>query len=129
MFASAGAFSSDKKFIHGDAEGAIKWIEGEVEAFDEVLNGRGDFCACVGARGAVSLLKKVGCEHAKSLIQSEFKVSAIDVKDPSAEVVALGENFIPTSDLLAGGKWRMKLSNIVRERFLLNAKSCPSIFL
>jgi hypothetical protein len=89
MFASVGAFCSDKKFIRGDTEGAIKWIEGEVEAFDEVLSGRGDFCACVGPRGAVLLLEKVGCEHVKSTIQSKFKVSTIHMKDPSAKVVAL----------------------------------------
>jgi hypothetical protein len=59
MFASVGTFSSDEKFICDDIEGAIKWIEGEVEAFDEVLTGREDFCAYMGARGAVSLLEKV----------------------------------------------------------------------
>jgi hypothetical protein len=46
----------------------IKWIEGEIEAFDEVLIGRGDFCACVGAQGVASLLEKAGCEHAKVVI-------------------------------------------------------------
>lgn len=56
MFAGIGAFSSDQKLVRGDAEGAVRWIEDEVEAFDEVLTGRGDFCACMGARGAVSLL-------------------------------------------------------------------------
>jgi hypothetical protein len=50
----------------------IKWIEGEIEAFDEVLTGRGDFGACVGARGAISLLEKTGCEHAKAVIQPYF---------------------------------------------------------
>jgi hypothetical protein len=49
MFASVGAFSNDENFIRGDAKGAIRWIEGEIEAFDEVLIGKGDFCACVGA--------------------------------------------------------------------------------
>jgi hypothetical protein len=49
MFANVGAFSNDKNFICSDAEGAIKWIEGEIKAFDEVLTSRGDFCACVGA--------------------------------------------------------------------------------
>jgi hypothetical protein len=39
MFASVVAFSSGEKFIRDDAEGAIKWIEGEVEAFNEVLTG------------------------------------------------------------------------------------------
>jgi hypothetical protein len=39
----------------------------------------------------MSLLEKVGCEHAKSVIQSEFKVLAIDIKHPLGEAVALGE--------------------------------------
>jgi chromosome segregation ATPase len=50
MFASVGAFSNGENFVHGEAVGAIRWIEGEIKAFDdEVLTGRGDFCACVGA--------------------------------------------------------------------------------
>jgi hypothetical protein len=48
-FAKVGAFSTERNFIRGDLEGVIKWIEGEIEAFDEVLTGRGNFCACVGA--------------------------------------------------------------------------------
>jgi hypothetical protein len=79
--------------VRGDAEGAIKWIEGEIEAFDEVLTGRGDFCACVGVRGAVSLLQKVGCDHAKVVIQPDFIVSIDDVKELSAEAIALGGKF------------------------------------
>jgi hypothetical protein len=58
MLANVGAFSNEQNFIRGDAEGAIRWIEGEIEAFDEVLTGRGDFGACVGARGAISLLER-----------------------------------------------------------------------
>jgi hypothetical protein len=37
MFAKIGAFSNQQNFIRGDPEGVIRWIEGEVEAFDEVL--------------------------------------------------------------------------------------------
>jgi hypothetical protein len=48
-FAKVGAFSAEQNFIRGDPEGMVKWIEGEVEAFDNVLTSRGDFCACVGA--------------------------------------------------------------------------------
>jgi hypothetical protein len=44
----------------------------------------------MGARGAVSLLEKPSCEHAKAMIQPKFKVSAIDIKDPSVEAIALG---------------------------------------
>jgi hypothetical protein len=71
-FAMVGTFSTEQDFIRGDPEVVIKWIEGEVEAFDEILSDRGDFCACIGARGDVSLLEKAGCEHAKAVIQPEF---------------------------------------------------------
>jgi hypothetical protein len=67
-FAKVGAFSTDQHFIHGDLKGVIKWTDGEVEAFDEILTGRGDFYACVGARGPTSILEKAGYEHAKAII-------------------------------------------------------------
>jgi hypothetical protein len=56
------------KTIRGDSEGVIKWIESKAEAFDVILSDRGDFCACIGARGVVSLLEKAGCKHAKVVI-------------------------------------------------------------
>jgi hypothetical protein len=92
-FAKVGAFSIEQDFIHGDPDGVIRWIEGEAEAFDEILSDRGDFCACIGARGVVSLLEKAGCEHENALIQQEFSVTASDVKDPSAEAIALSGKF------------------------------------
>jgi len=92
-FTSVGAFSVERNFIRGDPEGLIKWIESEIEAFDEVLTDRGIFCACVGARGAVSLLEKVGYEHAKDVIQPAFSVSANDIQEPSTEATALSEKF------------------------------------
>jgi hypothetical protein len=92
-FAKVGAFSTEQNFIRGDPEGVVRWIEGEVEDFDEVLTSRGDFYACVGARGAMSLLQKAGYERAKAIIQPEFSVSADDIEEPSAEAMALGEKF------------------------------------
>jgi hypothetical protein len=92
-FTSVSVFSAERNFILGDPEGVIKWIEGEIEAFDEVLTGRGDFCAYVGARGAVSLLEKAGYDHAKCVIQPDFSVSATDIKEPSSEATALGGKF------------------------------------
>jgi hypothetical protein len=41
----------------------------------------------------VSLLEKVGYEHAKAIIQPEFSVLANDIKEPSVEVTALGGKF------------------------------------
>ena len=110
MFASVGAFSNDENFIRDDAEGAIRWIEGNIEAFHEVLTGWRDFCACVGARGALSLFEKAGCEHVKAVVRPRFEVSANDIREPSAKAIALGEGFILRSDLLVVEKWQMKLS-------------------
>ena len=45
------------------------------------------------ARGVVSLLEKAGCEHAKAVIQLEFSVSAIDIREPSTEATTLGGKF------------------------------------
>jgi hypothetical protein len=39
------------------------------------------------------LLAKARCEHAKVVIQPEFTVSADDIKEPSAEAIALGWKF------------------------------------
>jgi hypothetical protein len=91
-FAKVGAFSAEQNFICSDPEGVVKWIEGEVEAFDEVLTGTGDFCACVGARGVVSLFE-ASYEHAKAVIQPKFLVSTDDIKEPSVEAIALSGKF------------------------------------
>jgi hypothetical protein len=64
-FARVGAYSSEQKFIRGDPDEVVQWISGEVEAFDEILSDRGDFCAFASARGAISILEKAGCKHAK----------------------------------------------------------------
>jgi hypothetical protein len=42
----------------GDPEGPIGWISHIAEAFEEVLNGRGDICAFSGARGVATVLEK-----------------------------------------------------------------------
>jgi hypothetical protein len=92
-FASVGAFSSEENFTRGNLEGPIEWISREAEAFEEILNSRGDICAFSGARGIVTILEKKGCEHVKSLAQSEATLSSEDIKDPSAEASQVGGKF------------------------------------
>jgi len=92
-FAKVSAFSTEQIFICGDPDGVIRWISGEAKAFNEILSDRGDFCAFAGARGAVSLLEKAGCEHAKAVIPPEFSVSANNIKNPSIEATALSRKF------------------------------------
>ena len=92
-FASVGAFSSEENFIRGDPEGPIGWISHEAEAFEEILNSRGDICAFSGARGIATILERKGYEHVKSLAQSETALSSEDIKDPSAEASLVGGKF------------------------------------
>jgi len=92
-FASVGAFSSEENFIRGDPEGPIGWISHEAEAFEEVLNSRGDICAFSGARGIATVLEKKGCDHVKSLSQTEADLSSEDIKDPSTEASLVGGKF------------------------------------
>jgi hypothetical protein len=92
-FASVGAFSSEENFTRGNREGPIEWISHEAEAFEEILISRGDICAFSGARGIVTILEKKGCEHVKSLAQSEAALSSEDIKDPSAEASQVGGKF------------------------------------
>jgi hypothetical protein len=57
-FASVGAFSSEENFTRGNPEGPIEWISNEDEAFEEILNSRGDICAFSGARGLLLFWKE-----------------------------------------------------------------------
>jgi hypothetical protein len=41
----------------------------------------------------MSILEKVGCDHAKVVAQPEFAFSANDIKNPSAESTTLGGKF------------------------------------
>jgi hypothetical protein len=92
-FASVGAFSSEENFLRGNPEGPIEWISHEAEAFEEILNSRGDICAFSGARGIAAILERKGCEHVKFLAQSEAALSFEDTKDPSAEASLVGGKF------------------------------------
>jgi hypothetical protein len=89
-FARVGAFSSEENFIRGNPEGPIEWISHEAEAFEELLNGRGDICAFSGARGIATVLERKGYDHVKSLAQAEADLSSEDIKDPSVEASLVG---------------------------------------
>jgi hypothetical protein len=92
-FSKIRAYSLEQKFIRGNPDEVIQWINGEVEDFEEVLSDREDFCAFVGARGATSILDKVGCDHAKAVAQPDFAFSADHIRNPSAKATTLGGKF------------------------------------
>jgi hypothetical protein len=108
-FASVGAYSSEDNFVRGDPEGPIEWINSEADAFEEILNGRGDVCAFSGARGVAAILEKIGCEHVKSLAQTEAALSIEDTKDPSTEASLVGGKFFTDIWEMATEGWPTKL--------------------
>jgi hypothetical protein len=65
----------------------------EVEAFEEILRDRGDFCAFAGARGVAAILEKTDCEHVKTAAWTEAFFSADDIKEPSADASLMGGKF------------------------------------
>jgi hypothetical protein len=57
------------------------------------LSDRGDVCAFSGARGISAILEKAGCDHIKTMAQSETAFSTDDTKDPLAEATLMGGKF------------------------------------
>jgi hypothetical protein len=96
-----GAYSNEDNFIRGDPEGVIEWINGEAEAFEEILSDHGDVCAFSGARGISAILEKAGCNHVKTLAQAKAAFSVDDTKDPSAQASLMGGKFY--TDIWANG--------------------------
>jgi hypothetical protein len=92
-FAKVGAYSAEENFIRGNPEGVIEWISGEAETFEEILSDRRDVCAFFGARGISAILEKAGCDHIKTMAQTEAAFSIDDTKDPSAEATLMGGKF------------------------------------
>jgi hypothetical protein len=92
-FSKVGAYSFEQKFIRGNPDEVIQWINGEVKAFEKVLSDRGDFCAFASARGATSILQKVVYDHAKVVVQLDFAFLADDIRNPSAKATTLGGKF------------------------------------
>jgi hypothetical protein len=92
-FAKVGAYSAEENFIRSDPKGVVEWINGEAEAFEEILSDRGDVCAFSGAQGISAILEKAGCDHIKAISQAEAAFSVDDTKDPSAEATLMGGRF------------------------------------
>jgi hypothetical protein len=92
-FTKVGAYSAEENFIRGDPEGIIEWISGEAETFEEILSDSEDVCVFSGARGISAILEKAGCDHIKTMAQTEAAFSIDDTKDPSAEATLMGRKF------------------------------------
>jgi chromosome segregation ATPase len=59
----------------------LEYIEGEIDAFDEVIGGHADFCALVASRGTATAFLKDGYTHGNIVNRPNFNLSASDLID------------------------------------------------
>jgi hypothetical protein len=80
-FYSIGA--SSEKFTPSveDLPSTFEYIEGEVDALDEVIAGHADFCALLASRGTATAFLKTGYMHGKIVNRPNFSLSPADLID------------------------------------------------
>jgi chromosome segregation ATPase len=67
IFNSNGAMSGEANYSADDILKVLEFVEKEVNEFDKVMVGHGDFCTLVAARGTTTIFAKAGCKHLKML--------------------------------------------------------------
>ena len=94
VFNSVGASSEEFTPSSEDIPNTFECIEGEVEAFYEVIARHGDFCALLASRGTVVAIMKAGCTHGKMVNKPTFSLSPTDLVDIPSEARSIGNRFI-----------------------------------
>jgi hypothetical protein len=77
-----------------DIPKALEFVEKEVNEFDKVMVGHGDFCALVAARGIATIFAKAGCKHLKNVNKPTFTISPADLENIPSEARSVGNRFI-----------------------------------
>jgi hypothetical protein len=123
VFYSIGA--SSKKFTPSveDLPNTFAYIDGEVDALDEVIAGHADFCAMLASRGTATAFLKTGCTHGKIVNRPNFSLSPADLIDIPSLARSIGNRFmtqiwINGGQKMAGDEARSHLKP-VRDLYLL----------
>jgi hypothetical protein len=69
-------------------------VEKEINEFDKVMEGHGEFCALVASRGIAAAFVKAGCNHIRTVNRPNFSLSPYDLDNISAEASSIGNRFI-----------------------------------
>jgi hypothetical protein len=94
VFHSIGA-SSDKFTPSAEnLPSTLEYIEGEVDALDEVIAGHADFCALLASRGTATAFLKAGCTHGKIVNRPNFSLSPADLVDIPSLARSIGNRFM-----------------------------------
>jgi hypothetical protein len=103
VFHSIGA-SSDKFTPSAEnLSNTLEYIEGEVDALDEVIAGHADFCALLASRGTATAFLKAGCTHGKIVNRTNFSLSPTDLVDIPTLAQSIGNRFM-TQIWVNGGR-------------------------
>jgi hypothetical protein len=81
----------------------FEYIEGEVDALDEVIARHADFCALLASRGTSVAFIKSGCVHGKIVNRPNFNLSPTDLIDIPSLARSIGNRFI-TQIWVKGGR-------------------------
>jgi hypothetical protein len=103
--------------------GTLEFIEGEVDALDEVIAGHADFCALLASRGTATAFLKAGCTHGKIVNRPNFSLSPTDLVDIPSLARSIGNRFMTQiwvngGRKIAGDEARSHLK-LVRNLYLL----------
>jgi hypothetical protein len=103
VFHSIGA-SSDKFTPSAEnLPSTLEYIEGEVDALDEVIAGHADFCALLASRSTATAFLKAGCTNGKIVNRPNFSLSPADLVDIPSLAQSIGNRFM-TQIWVNGGR-------------------------
>jgi hypothetical protein len=123
VFHSIGASSYKFTPSAENLPSTLEYIEGEVDALDEVIAGHADFCALLASRGTATVFLKAGCTHRKIVNRPNFSLSPADLVDIPGLARSIGNRFmtqiwINGGRKMAGDEARSHLK-LVRNLYLL----------
>jgi vacuolar-type H+-ATPase subunit I/STV1 len=93
IFNLVGVVSGDANYSTDNIPKALEFFEKEINDFDEVMVGHGDFCALVAARGTVAIFAKARCDHFKNVNKPTFNISPDDHENIPSEARSVGNRF------------------------------------
>jgi hypothetical protein len=103
VFHSIGASSDKFTPSVENLSSTFEYIEGEVDALDEVIVGHADFCALLASRGTTTAFLKTGCTHGKIVNRPNFSLSPTDLIDIPSLARSIGNRFM-TQIWINGGR-------------------------
>jgi hypothetical protein len=103
VFRSIGASSDKCTPSTENLPSTLEYIEGEIDALDEVIVGHADFCALLASRGTATAFLKASCTHGNIVNRPNFSLSPADLVDIPSLARSIGNRFM-TQIWINGGR-------------------------